>query len=151
MSEAMPVSQGGDTVSPMTTAPQAGAGPETLCERFAACVAVADLEGILSLYAADAVVSLPLGREAAGSVAVRAAFVAALTAGASLVGGGLESSRAIVVGELALTSTTGLDGAVRTQVARREADGRWVWIRDGRHLSEVRAALPVATYPPAVA
>lgn len=127
------------------------AGPESLCERFAACVAAADLEGILGLYATDAVVSLPLGREAAGPVAIRAAFVAALTAGAPLTGGGLESWRSVVVGDLAMTSATGLDGRVRTQLARREADGRWVWIRDGRHLHDVHQALPPAVPPSAVA
>lgn len=126
-------------------------GPEALCDRFAACVATGDLEGILGLYATDAVVSLPLGREAAGPVAIRAAFVAALAAAAPLTGGGLESSRSLVVGDLAMTSTTGLDGVVRTQLARRGADGRWLWIRDGRHLHEVVSALPVEAHPSAVA
>ena len=129
----------------MVSGPQA---PETLCQRFAAFVAEGDLEGVLSLYAADAVVSLPRGREAAGPAAIRAAFVAALTAGVQLTGGGVESSRAVVVGDLAITSTTGHDGQVRTQVARRGSDGHWVWIRDGRHLRDVEAALPV---PPAQA
>lgn len=136
------------TNQPSSGAPEA---PETLCRKFAAFVGAGDLEGVLSLYAADAVVSLPLGREAAGPVAIRAAFVAALTARAPLTGGGVESSRAVVVGDLAMTSTTGLDGQVRTQVARRGSDGRWVWIRDGMHLRDVEAALPVPPAEPAVA
>ena len=32
--------------------------------------------------------------------------------------------------------------AVRTQVARRAPDGRWVWVRDGSRLRDVEACLP---------
>ena len=48
--------------------------PEALESRFAACVAAGDLDGLVGLYAADAVVSLPRGREAAGSAAIREAL-----------------------------------------------------------------------------
>lgn len=125
----------------MTSTPR-DSGPETLCERFATLVAHGDLDGITGLYAVDAVVTLPRGREAAGTTAIRAAFAAALAAGADLCGGGVASSRAVVMGDVAMTSTTGLDGQVRTQVARREPCGRWVWFRDSRHLCDVDAALP---------
>lgn len=117
-------------------------GPETLCARFAAFVAADDLEGIVSLYGADAVVTLPRGREAAGRTAIRAAFAGALTAGALAPATAVASSRIVVAGDLAMTSATGPDGRVRTQVARRGADGLWVWIRDGGHLSDIEAALP---------
>lgn len=117
-------------------------GPETLCARFAAFVAARDLDGIVSLYGADAVVSLPFGREAAGPTAIRAAFAGALAAGVLPSGSPVASSRIVVAGDLAMTSATGPDGRVRTQVARRGADGRWVWIRDGGHLSDIEASLP---------
>lgn len=116
--------------------------PEALESRLAACVAAGDLDGLVGLYAADAVVSLPRGREAAGSAAIREAFAAALAAG---VLGGDEvavSSRAVVTGDLAMTTSTTADGRVRTQVARRAGDGRWVWVRDGSRLREVEACLP---------
>ncbi|GAA2486791.1 YybH family protein [Terrabacter carboxydivorans] len=116
--------------------------PEALESRLAACVAAGDVDGLVGLYAADAVVSLPRGREAAGSAAIREAFAAALAAG---VLGGDEaavSSRAVVTGDLAMTTSTTADGRVRTQVARRTADGRWVWVRDGSRLREVEACLP---------
>ena len=57
-----------------TTAHLSGVGagaPEALESRFAACVAAGDLDGIVGLYAADAVVSLPRGREAAGAPTAR--------------------------------------------------------------------------------
>lgn len=127
----------------MTSTPH-DSSPETLCERFATAAAEGDLDGILTLYAVDAVVTLPRGREAAGTTAIRAAYAAALAAGADLCGGGVASSRAVVMGHVAMTSTTGLDGQVRTQVARREPSGEWVWFRDSRHLCDVDAALPGA-------
>ena len=120
---------------------QRSLGPETLCARFAVFAAEGDLDGILGLYAADAVVLLPLGREAAGPTAIRSAFAGALAAGALPVGGGVESSRIVVAGDLAMTSATSQDGQVRTQVARRGADGEWVWIRDTGHLRDIAAAL----------
>jgi hypothetical protein len=98
-------------------------------------------------------------------VAIRAAFAAALAAGA--LGGapsggeGLSAGardddegtsrrpgRAIVSGDLAMTTTTTADGSVRTQVARREADGSWVWVRDGSRLRDVHAALAAPTMGP---
>lgn len=108
--------------------------PEALGHRFADCAAEGDLEGIVALYAADAVVSLPSGREAAGPQAIRAAFAAALAAGADLR---IESvGRPIITGSLACTCSTDVTGRVHTQVARREPDGSWRWIRDGSRLRE---------------
>ena len=110
-----------------------GAGaPEALESRFAACVAAGDLDGIVGLYAADAVVSLPRGREAAGHTAIRAAFAEALDAGVRWAAPA--SIRVIETGALAMTCSTSEDGVVSTQVARLESDGGWVWVRDGSHL-----------------
>ncbi|CAN7557059.1 nuclear transport factor 2 family protein [Terrabacter sp. LjRoot27] len=147
----------------MTTTEHASAvgasAPEALEARFAACVAAGDLDGIVGLYAADAVVSLPRGREAAGSAAIRSAFAAALAAGVlgsvgepgPVVSGAAVSARAVVTGGLAMTTSTTADGTVRTQVARRTAGGRWVWVRDGSRLREVEACLPAPTGHLAVA
>ncbi|MGW5238286.1 YybH family protein [Monashia sp. NPDC004114] len=128
----------------MTTTAAGVPAPELLELRFAECVAHGDLDGILRLYAADAVVSLPRGREAAGHVAIRAAFAAALGAGALAARapepGSGGNARVIRCGDLAMTTSTSLDGTVQTQVARREADGSWVWVRDGSRLREVDVA-----------
>ncbi|MHA3835440.1 YybH family protein [Terrabacter sp. AAH1] len=138
----------------MTTTPQAAQGtgaPEALEARFVELALARDLDGIVGLYAADAVVSLPLGREAAGHEAIRAAFAAALAAEALGPFDGAVLSRAVVAGDLAMTTSSCSDGSVRTQVARRTSDGRWVWVRDGSRLRGVPACLPVDSAPLAVA
>ena len=117
------------------TAPTAAAGattPADLEARFCARAAAGDVAGLVSLYAADAVVSLPRGREAAGHTAIRAAFAEALDAGVRWAAPA--SIRVIETGALAMTCSTSEDGVVSTQVARLESDGRWVWVRDGSHL-----------------
>lgn len=113
---------------------------EALGHRFARAVVAADVEAIVALYAADAVVSLPAGREAAGTEAVRQAFAAALAHGLDLR---VESvGRPIVTGSLACTTTVDVAGRVHTQVARREPDGTWRWIRDVSRLSARAAEQP---------
>lgn len=106
--------------------------PEDLGRRFAQCVAEADLDGIAGLYAADAVLSLPDGREAAGRAAIRSAFATALAAGADLSVASVGTP--IVTGGLACTTSVTASGAVQTQVARLEPDGTWLWVHDGHRL-----------------
>jgi ketosteroid isomerase-like protein len=135
------------------TSSRAAAAPEQLESRLAALVRAGDADGIAMLYTADAVVSLPGGREAAGRVAIRAAYAAALDAGAlrPIGGAGDATTRAVVSGDLAMTTSTLADGTVHTQVARREADGSWVWVRDGSRLRDVGACRPVEYAPEVVA
>jgi len=119
--------------------------PEELAVRFVQCVGAGDVEGIVGLYADDAIVTLARGREAVGAAAIRAVVEAALAAGDDLgVGGaggilGAVESRAVLAGPLAMTSFTGTDGVVRAQVARREPSGAWVWVRDGSTLQHLAA------------
>lgn len=121
----------------MTTTAGA-ATPAELETRFCVLAAAGDLDALTSLYAADAVVSLPRGREAAGHAAIRAAFAEALACGARWAEP--DSIRVIESGALAMTTSTSLDGVVGTQVARREPDGGWVWVRDGSHLRGTAAS-----------
>ena len=127
---------GGCDGGPMTT--NELRSPEDLGRRCADLIEAGDLDGLTSLYAADAVVSLPDGREAAGSTAIRAAFAAALASGADLTVASVGT--AIVAGTLACTTSTTATGAVLTQVARREPDGTWRWVRDGHRLLDVSLA-----------
>jgi ketosteroid isomerase-like protein len=113
-------------------------GPDELTARFARCVETGDLDGIMQLYAADAVVSLRDGREAAGTARVRAAFAAALASGQDLA---VEpAGPAVVTGALACTTSATADGRLCTQVARQEADGTWRWVRDGFRLRDLVCA-----------
>jgi ketosteroid isomerase-like protein len=114
------------------TAPHGAPAPSELEARFCLLAAAADVDALTRLYAADAVVSLPHGREAAGHTAIRGAFAEALAAGVRWAEP--DSVRVIETGALAMTCSTSSDGVVSTQVARREPDGRWVWVRDGSHL-----------------
>ena len=111
------------------------ATPQDLGRRFGDCLAAGDVDGITRLYAADGVVSLPGGREAAGSTAIRAAFVAALASGADLSVASVGTP--IITGTLACTTCVTASGAVLTQVARLEPDGTWRWVRDGHRLRDV--------------
>ncbi len=124
------------TSAPITDAGPAApaASPEDLGHRFGLAVRAGDLDAIVELYAADAVVTLPHGREAAGHAAIRAAFEAALASGADL--GVASVGRAVTSGPLACTTTVDTAGRVHTQVARREPDGTWRWIRDVSRLQE---------------
>jgi ketosteroid isomerase-like protein len=113
-------------------------GPDELGVRFAECVAEGDLDGILGLYAADAVVSLGDGREAAGPVRIRAAYAAAFASGMDLA---VEpAGPAVVTGTLACTTSRTADGRLCTQVARQEPDGTWRWVRDGFRLRDLVCA-----------
>ena len=124
--------------------------PRELLSAFVGRVAAGDVAGIAGAYAADAVVSLPRGREAAGSQAIEGAYAAALAGGALLAVGRaddaaalallVESARVIETGPLSMVSFTGADGAVRTMVAWQGEDG-WAWVRDGSMLRDVEAAL----------
>lgn len=110
-------------------------GPDELGARFAECVAAGDLDGILGLYAADAVVSLRDGREAAGRAKIREAFAAAFASGMDLA---VEpAGPAVVTGTLACTTSRTVDGRLCTQVARQEPDGTWRWVRDGFRLRDL--------------
>lgn len=123
----------------MRTRDQGAATPEVLAAQFVGLLAAQDLDGIVDLYAADAVVSLPDGREAAGAVAIRRAFAGAVAAGTRLGAHAAIQPRVVVAGSLAMTSFTSEDGEVRTLVARREVDGTWLWVRDGSTLRHVTA------------
>jgi ketosteroid isomerase-like protein len=112
--------------------------PDELGARFAECVAGGDLDGIVGLYAADAVVSLRDGREAAGRARIRAAFAVAFASGVDLAAE--PAGPAVVTGTLACTTSRTVDGRLCTQVARQEPDGTWRWVRDGFRLRDLVCA-----------
>ncbi len=90
--------------------------PRDLLASYVARVAAGDVAGIVGLYAADAVVSLPSGREAAGLEAIGVAFGAVVGSGVALPvdDSVVDAARVIETGSLSMVSFTGLDGAVRT-------------------------------------
>ena len=116
--------------------------PRDLLAAYVELVGAGDVAGIVGSYAADAVVTLPCGREAAGLEAIGVAFGAAVASGAALPvdDSVVDGARVIETGPMSMVSFTGLDGAVRTLVAWRGEDG-WAWVRDGSMLRDVDAAL----------
>ena len=94
-----------------------------------------DVEGMMALYEPHAVVDCGEGQLLRGTDAIRAYFAGVVATGRKFAVG--EQRPAVIGGDLALTSTRLPDGTVteslprtRSGVARRQADGTWVWVID---------------------
>jgi uncharacterized protein (TIGR02246 family) len=113
--------------------------PESAHDAFRACFKAGDLEGILALYEDHAALVQGDGKTTTGKAAVRD-----MMAGFLALGGDFELTTryAVRMGELALLSNrwtlrgTGRDGQTldmsgqTTEVVRRQADGRWLYVID---------------------
>lgn len=98
-------------------------------ERFLVSRAWAgDVEGMVALYERDAVIDCGGGRVLRGREAIRAYFTSAVAESRKFQAG--VQQPAMISGELALTSTRLPDGTVTAEVARRQSDGRWLWVVD---------------------
>jgi ketosteroid isomerase-like protein len=86
-----------------------------------------DVDGLVALYESDAVLALPDGRIATGSDEIRVAYQRLVGDGPFEPGTQRPTLRS---GDLALTSTRLGNGAVTVEVARRQADGTWLWAID---------------------
>ena len=87
-----------------------------------------DVEGMVALFETDAVIDSSDGRFTRGREAIRAFFAEVVASGRKFQAG--EQRPALVCGDLALTSTRLPDGSVTSEVARRQADGTWLWVID---------------------
>jgi len=87
-----------------------------------------DVEGMLALYEREAALDCGDGRLRRGSEAIRGFFAEQVATGKEFEFG--DQRPAIVCGDLALTSTRLPDGSVTAEVARRQANGSWLWIID---------------------
>lgn len=87
-----------------------------------------DVEGMVALYEAEAVIDAGDGLLLVGREAIRAFFSELVTAGRQFELG--EQRSAVQSGDLALTSTRLPDGSVTAEVARRQDDGTWLWVVD---------------------
>ena len=82
----------------------------------------------MALYEPQAVVDCGEGRLLRGTDAIRACLAGVVATGRKFAVG--EQRPAVISGELALTSTRLPDGTVTAEVARRQADGTWLWVID---------------------
>jgi len=87
-----------------------------------------DVDGMTALFEEDAVIDCGDGRFIRGREAIRAYYVEVVAAGRKFAVG--EQRPALICGDLALTSTRLPDGQVTSEVARRQADGTWLWVID---------------------
>jgi ketosteroid isomerase-like protein len=100
--------------------------PEDLDRLFLERANAGDIDGVVDLYEADAVLAFPPGHLAVGRPAIREVYADLLAGRPRLTG---EIRPAIRNGDIALTSTVRAgDGTV--EVARRQPDGTWLWLID---------------------
>lgn len=87
-----------------------------------------DVDGLVALYESDAVLALPGGQTATGSDEIRRAYEL-FVADSPVFEPGVQQPT-LVSGDLALMSSRLADGVVTAEVARRQADGSWLWVLD---------------------
>lgn len=87
-----------------------------------------DVDGMVALYEPQAVVDSGDGRLILGREAIREFFAGVVAEGRKYDFG--EQRAPIVSGDLALTSTRFPNGSVSAEIARRQADGMWLWAVD---------------------
>jgi ketosteroid isomerase-like protein len=94
-----------------------------------------DVEGMVALFEPDAIVDCGEGRLLRGREAMRAYYAELVAAGRKFAMG--EQQPAMINGDLALTSTRSVDGSVTAEVARRQADGTWLWVIDQYSIAQL--------------
>jgi ketosteroid isomerase-like protein len=104
------------------------ASPEDLSRLIVPRLNAGDIDGLVALYEADAVLALPGGHVATGSGEIRQAYERLLADRPAFTPG--KPRPTLRVADLALTSTVLADGTVTVEVARRQDDGTWLWAID---------------------
>ena len=92
-----------------------------------------DVGGMTALFEPDAVIELNDGQFVRGKEAIHDFFTKLQVTGLGPEGRRFklgEQRAALVCGDLALTSTRSIDGDITSEVARRQADGTWLWVID---------------------
>jgi ketosteroid isomerase-like protein len=87
-----------------------------------------DVDGLVALYEAGAVLAVPPGNTVTGSEAIRQVYERLLADRPTFVTEGQQAP--LVNGDLALTSTRLPGGGATAEVARRQPDGTWLWAID---------------------
>lgn len=102
--------------------------PEDLQRAFVPRANAGDVEGLVALYEPGALLSIPGGKEATGTEAIRAFYVDLLASRPQFEPG--EHQPVLRNGNLALTSSRLKDGTVTAEIARQQPDGTWRWAID---------------------
>lgn len=102
--------------------------PEDLSGFFVARANAGDAAGLAALYESEAALAFPPGQITVGQEAIREAYAQMLAAKPRFEMG--TQLPTLHNGDLALTSTRLAIGSPTVEVARRQADGTWLWILD---------------------
>jgi len=92
-----------------------------------------DVAGMTALFEPDAVVDIGGGAFLRGTDAIHEFFTRLQVTGYGPEGRHFELGEqrpALICGDLALPSGRSRDGSVTSEVARRQADGTWLWVID---------------------
>lgn len=87
-----------------------------------------NVNGMVDLYEAGAILDHGSGSLAIGKTAIRKVFMDLVATGDKFDLGTQQA--AIVCGDLALTSTRLSDGTVTAEISRRQSEGTWLWVID---------------------
>ena len=111
--------------------------PQELERQLVARENAGDVDGMTALFEADAVIEvndgLNDGQLLRGKEAIHEFFTKLQVTGLGPEGRRFklgEQRPALICGDLALTSTRCIDGDITSEVARRQADGTWLWVID---------------------
>ena len=100
--------------------------PEDLAKLFIDRANKGDVEGVVSLYEANAVIALPPGQTTLGRENIRRIYEHLLADRPRFEG---KVQSALIHGDWALTSTQ-FSGGATAEVAHRQSDGNWLWVID---------------------
>ena len=102
--------------------------PNDLEKLFVACANAGDVEGLVALYEPKAIIADGDDVIAVGQKQIRKFFTQFLANRPRL-----DPSRqapALCSGDIALTSSRIGNGDITAEIARRQPDGRWLWVVD---------------------
>ena len=108
--------------------------PEDLSRLIVERLNAGDVDGLTALYEPDAVLALPDGQIATGSSQIRQAYER-VVAGRPTFEPGTQRPT-LHHGDIALTSSRLANGVVTVEVARRQADGTWLWVIDQPNVAQ---------------
>jgi ketosteroid isomerase-like protein len=114
--------------------------PQDLARLLIARELAGDADGMAALYEPGAILDCGKGRVAAGREAIREFYAGLIAQGRKFELG--QQRPAFVNGDLALTSTRLPNGDVTAEIARRQADGAWLWILDQPKIASASSSGP---------
>jgi ketosteroid isomerase-like protein len=102
--------------------------PNDLGKYFVERANAGDVEGLVALYEADAILTDGAGEIAVGKKQIREFFINFLADLPMLEPS--NQTEALCSGDLSLTSSKLSNGDITAEVARRQPDGNWLWVID---------------------